>query len=84
MTNHRQNSYPAFSGAIEAAGGVPCQDIPEIFFPEDFPDPDTRKLAIKTAKRLCGICPLKTQCLNYAIESGQTYGIWAGTLPSER
>ena len=84
MSNRRQVTYSDFYQAIDKEGGVPCQEVPEIFFPDDFPDPDTRKVAIKTAKQLCGICPIQQLCLEYALETEQIYGIWAGTLPSER
>lgn len=66
------------------AGDVPCTDYPTYFFPEDFPDADARRVAIKIAKKLCGDCPIRDACRTYAIESNQRYGIWAGTLPSER
>jgi WhiB family redox-sensing transcriptional regulator len=83
MTNRGQ-TYREFSALIDETGGVPCQDIPEIFFPEDFPDKHTREYAIRTAKALCAECPLLTQCFAYAIEAQEPYGIWAGTLPHER
>lgn len=70
--------------AIESAGGVPCQDIPDIFFPEDIPNPQLRETAIRTAKALCKTCPIKWQCFEYATTTGQEFGIWAGTLPHER
>jgi hypothetical protein len=70
--------------AIEAAGGVPCASLPEVFFPEDIADPNIRQTAILTAKALCSTCPVKWQCFEYATTTGQTYGIWAGTLPHER
>lgn len=83
MGNHRQ-TYRDFSEAIEQNGGAPCQDIPDIFFPEDFPDKQTREYAVRVAKALCAECPLKTQCFAYAIENDERWGIWAGTLPHER
>ena len=84
MGDHRHQSYRDFSEAIEANGGAPCQDIPDIFFPEDFPEKQTREYAIKVAKALCAECPLRLQCFAYAIEAQEPYGIWAGTLPHER
>jgi WhiB family redox-sensing transcriptional regulator len=85
MVNLRQNQgYLELTHAIEQAGGVACEEIPGIFFPEDYPDPETRHIAIKTAKALCAACPVKTECFTYAVERGERYGIWAGTLPHER
>lgn len=82
--SNRGQSYRDLNAAIVKIGGVPCEDIPDIFFPEDFPDKQTREYAIRTAKALCKECPLLIQCFAYAIEAQEPYGIWAGTLPHER
>lgn len=70
--------------AIHAAGGVPCEDFPEVMYPEDQRDPMKRQLLTLIAKRLCSECPVKAECFRYAVESGQKFGVWAGTLPHER
>jgi WhiB family redox-sensing transcriptional regulator len=70
--------------AIEAVGGVPCSEMPDLFFPEDIPDEEVRNEAIKTAKSICKGCPIKWQCFEYATTTGQENGVWAGTLPHER
>jgi WhiB family redox-sensing transcriptional regulator len=70
--------------AIHEAGGTPCEDFPELFFPEDVRDPMKRQLAVLIAKRLCNTCPIRAECFRYAVETGQKFGIWAGTLPHER
>lgn len=36
------------------------------------------------AKRVCDGCPVRSECLNYALSSRMEYGIWGGTTPSER
>ena len=84
MGDRRHQSYRELAEAIEENGGAPCKDIPDIFFPEDFPEKQTREYAIKVAKALCAECPIKLQCFAYAIENQEPYGIWAGTLPHER
>lgn len=83
MTNHRQ-IYVELANAIERVGPVPCQALPEIFFPEDYTDPTVRDSAIKTAKSLCRACPVQLQCFEYAIIAKERHGVWGGTLPSER
>ena len=82
--SNQGHSYGELGQAILNNGGAPCEAVPEIFFPEDFPDKQTREYAIKVAKALCNDCPLSVQCFAYAIETKQVYGIWAGTLPSDR
>jgi WhiB family redox-sensing transcriptional regulator len=85
MVNPRQDlTYRTLTEAIDEVGSVACQEIPEIFFPEDYPDPGTRAVAIKTAKAMCAACPVKAECFTYAVERNERYGIWAGTLPHER
>lgn len=85
MSNPRHETpYREFTRLIDAAGGVPCEEIPAIFFPEDYADKETRQYAIATAKKMCGTCPLQPECFSYAVEAQEPYGIWAGTLPSER
>jgi WhiB family redox-sensing transcriptional regulator len=34
--------------------------------------------------RICNNCPVRTQCLDYAITTEQIKGIWGGTTPSQR
>lgn len=46
-----------------------------------FPEPTSTAHA---AKKICSTCPVKRQCLAYALENNETEGIWAGTSPRER
>lgn len=39
---------------------------------------------IKTAKRVCGSCPVQTKCLQYAIDNDERFGIWGGLTAHER
>lgn len=36
------------------------------------------------AKALCFECPVQFECLEYAISNNEKFGIFGGTLPSER
>jgi len=55
-----------------------CHDSdPELFFPASRMDED-RALA------LCAICPVEGECLDYALESRERFGIWGGTTDKER
>lgn len=47
----------------------------DVFFPETTPEP--------IAKRLCGECPVRAECLAYALDNGAV-GIWGGTSTKER
>lgn len=68
---------------IDSIGEVPCERLPEVFFPEDISDPEVRAKATTTAKNLCNTCPLKTDCIEYAATTRQEFGIWGGVLVSQ-
>ena len=35
-------------------------------------------------KRICGGCPVRSQCLTHAMTYPEHFGIWGGTTPEER
>ena len=49
----------------------------EIFYPAS-PDEEAEALSI------CATCPVRAQCLDYAIRNRETYGIWGGTTAEQR
>ncbi|MBC9730596.1 WhiB family transcriptional regulator [Streptomyces sp. TRM68367] len=55
---------------------------PELFFPVGTTGPALRDIA--AAKRVCARCEVITQCLTFALRSGQTSGVWGGTCEGER
>lgn len=76
---------------------VECRENPDLFFPEDWdyigdrytdrtvgsPTAMSHK-ARKLAKEMCLRCPLKSQCLDYALEAKEMGGIWGGLTYRER
>jgi WhiB family redox-sensing transcriptional regulator len=60
-----------------AAEGLCAQTDPEIFFPE-------KGGAVKAAKRVCAGCPVKGECLEYALENQERFGVWGGLSERER
>jgi WhiB family redox-sensing transcriptional regulator len=60
-----------------------CQDHDtDLFFPAG--DTGPAALQIVRAKAICGICPVKDECLSFALTFYQEYGIWGGTTEDER
>lgn len=55
---------------------------PELFFPVGTRGPALREIA--AAKSVCARCPVSTQCLAFALHSGQVSGVWGGTCEEER
>lgn len=37
-----------------------------------------------TAKAICKLCPVRTECLSYAMSLDNMHGIWGGTTVYER
>ena len=71
--------------AITDLGGVECEQVPDIFFPEDFAPtthPLIRNESIETAREICLRCPVMDKCLKVGMF--EEYGIWGGTTPQQR
>ena len=54
-----------------------AQTDPEAFFPE-------KGGSTREAKRVCQTCPVRAQCLEYALEHDERFGIWGGLSERER
>ena len=63
-----------------------CRDTdPELFFPPSENDTSAIVAAHLAAVRpVCGACPVSTECLREALDTGQDHGLWAATTPTER
>jgi WhiB family redox-sensing transcriptional regulator len=55
---------------------------PDVFFPVAVGTAASKQVA--RALRICGGCPVKQQCLDFAVQTGERDGIWGGTTPEER
>jgi WhiB family redox-sensing transcriptional regulator len=42
------------------------------------------EIQIRQAKAVCQECPVKAECLEFAITTNQEYGVWGGTSEDER
>ncbi|HSJ35993.1 MAG TPA: WhiB family transcriptional regulator [Acidimicrobiia bacterium] len=49
----------------------------DLFFPE-------RGASTRKAKSICGECQVQAECLDFAIEIGEKFGIWGGMSERER
>ena len=54
-----------------------AQTDPEAFFPE-------KGGSTRDAKKICASCEVKAQCLEYALENDERFGIWGGLSERER
>lgn len=71
------------NAAYEWRASAVCRDTdPQLFFPVG-----TTGLALEQiadAKRVCCGCPVRTDCLDFAMETNQDTGIWGGLSEDER
>ena len=60
-----------------------CRDEdPELFFPVGNSGPAL--LQIAEAKAVCPRCPVTSECLSWALETGQDAGVWGAMSEDER
>jgi WhiB family redox-sensing transcriptional regulator len=60
-----------------------CKDEdPELFFPIGTTGPAATQAEM--AKALCFQCPVRDECLEWALATGQDSGVWGGTTEEER
>ncbi len=54
-----------------------AQTDPEAFFPE-------KGGSTRDAKKICQSCEVRDECLDYALENDERFGIWGGLSERER
>jgi WhiB family transcriptional regulator, redox-sensing transcriptional regulator len=55
-----------------------CRDAdPEIFFP-------STEDSVEAAVRICSGCPVREECLEWALDTRVRYGIWGGLTEKQR
>jgi WhiB family redox-sensing transcriptional regulator len=66
------------------SGPAACQSEADLFFP----DPKDRSVEtlrqVRAAKAICGRCPYKLECAEWAIQTPYEEGIWGGLTEAER
>jgi WhiB family transcriptional regulator, redox-sensing transcriptional regulator len=64
------------------AGDAACREPridPDLFFPLGDLDAE-----VASAKAICERCPVTSECLGWALRTGEPDGVWGGTTPVER
>lgn len=69
---------PADLAGLEWRDKALCAEVdPEAFFPE-------KGGSTREAKRVCRACEVRAECLDYALEHQERFGIWGGFSERER
>ncbi len=67
----------AFADTTWMSHGNCAHRDPSMFFPSD-------GVGVEIARKACEGCPVKTQCLEYAIAERIDHGVWGGCSERER
>ncbi|MBP1327074.1 WhiB family redox-sensing transcriptional regulator [Leucobacter exalbidus] len=68
---------PENDGLTWQGDALCAQTDPEAFFPE-------KGGSTREAKRICESCEVRSECLDYALENDERFGIWGGLSERER
>ena len=76
-------------GALELpspAGGLILPMLPGALCKGQDPAPwfPGRGGSVNQAKAVCWACPVRLECLDWAVEANERAGVWGGTTPDER
>jgi len=56
-----------------------------LFFAPSQPETrEEREVREQKAKAICGVCPVRAECLEYAVRIREPHGIWGGLNEAER
>ena len=72
--HHRKNLHPWYRRAA-------CRNSDTSLF---FPSRDTPTAPATIALAICATCSVREACLQYALDAGETIGVWGGTTGADR
>jgi WhiB family transcriptional regulator, redox-sensing transcriptional regulator len=62
-------------------GGLCAQIGGDLWFPDT---PGAQTAEVRLAKQICLRCPIRLECLEYALTNNERYGVWGGLTERER
>lgn len=81
-TATRHGTTPASDTRTWMPYGLCRQTDLSLFFPEG--RGAAIAIQIEQAKKVCDRCPVRSRCLEYAVDTGQNFGVWGGLDEGER
>lgn len=67
--------------AIEFMDRAACRGVDQSLF---IPDVGARDHRYDPARAICATCPVRIECLEYALAIDESFGMWGGMSPKER
>ena len=61
-----------------------CVGYDDLFYSAEDELKGVRRRKEAAAKAICAACPVREDCLQFAIEAGELYGVWGGMTEMER
>lgn len=61
-----------------------CAGLADVSADAWFPPVGNAKAKARMAKRICEQCPVRLECLSYALHHNIVHGVWGGLTPNER
>jgi WhiB family redox-sensing transcriptional regulator len=55
-----------------------------IFFDHEDSRGEKRAVLLNAARSICSDCSIQSGCLDFAVRSGQQFGVWGGLTAAER
>lgn len=56
----------------------------DMFFPEGILGGKGERYSARAAKQVCLLCDVRNQCLKYALDHDERFGVWGGLSERER
>ncbi|HWG12839.1 MAG TPA: WhiB family transcriptional regulator [Streptosporangiaceae bacterium] len=85
MSSARRSSValPRPNWGWQDRGACRNEDVSLFFGPDGERQPE-RDIRERKAKAICAACPVRAECLNYALSRPEKYGTWGGLNEEER
>ena len=81
--HHYRRACSSLRDGWQDAAACRGEDLLLFFGPDGERQPE-REIRERKAKEICAACPVRLECLNYAVSRPEKYGTWGGLNEDER
>lgn len=61
-----------------------CRSVDKSVFFGGSDEVPMSRVEVRTARSICFLCPVRRDCLEFALSNEETWGVWGGLTGSER